>query len=112
VHMGDVFISVGYPFVDADSGGDLDGMIGFIRSVLDELEPDAIVIPGHGPITDYSALARYVEMLTDIRNRIAALIADGATLEQVIAAEPTAAWDGEYGNPAAFIDRAYTSLSR
>jgi glyoxylase-like metal-dependent hydrolase (beta-lactamase superfamily II) len=112
VHMGDVFISVGYPFVDADSGGDLDGMIGFIRSVLDQLEPDAIVIPGHGPITDYAALARYVEMLTDIRNRIAALIADGATLEQVIAAEPTAAWDGEYGNPAAFIDRAYTSLSR
>ncbi len=112
VHMGDVFISVGYPFVDADSGGDLDGMIGFIRSVLDELEPDAIVIPGHGPITDYAALSRYVEMLTDIRNRIAALIADGATLEQVIAAEPTAAWDGEYGNPAAFIDRAYTSLSR
>lgn len=112
VHMGDVFISAGYPFVDADSGGDLDGMIGFIQSVLDELEPDAVVIPGHGPITDYAALARYVEMLTDIRNRIAALIANGATLEQVVAAEPTAAWDAEYGNPSAFIDRAYTSLSR
>jgi glyoxylase-like metal-dependent hydrolase (beta-lactamase superfamily II) len=112
VHMGDVYISAGYPFVDADNGGDLDGMIAFIRSVLDELEPGAIVIPGHGPISDYAALEHYVEMLTDVRNRIAALIADGATLEQVIASEPTAAWDAEFGNPAGLIDRAYVSLSR
>jgi cyclase len=112
VHMGDVYISVGYPFVDADNGGDLNGMIEFIRSVIDELEPGAIVIPGHGPISDYAALQRYVEMLTDVSNRISALISDGATLEQVIAAQPTAAWDGEFGNPAAFIDRAYASLSR
>ena len=112
VHMGDVFISVGYPFVDADNGGDLDGMIEFIQSVIDELEPGAVVIPGHGPITDYAALERYVEMLSDVRDRIAALIADGATLEQVIAARPTAAWDAEFGNPAGLIDRAYASLSR
>ena len=87
-------------------------MIAFIRSVLDELEPGAIVIPGHGPISDYAALAHYVEMLTDVRNRIAALIADGATLEQVVASAPTAAWDDEFGNPAGLIDRAYASLSR
>ena len=112
VHMGDVFISVGYPFVDADSGGDLDGMIAFLRSVLAELEPGATVIPGHGPVTEYAALERYAEMLTDVRNRIAALIDDGATLEQVIAAAPTAGWDDEYGNPAGLIDRAYASLTR
>jgi glyoxylase-like metal-dependent hydrolase (beta-lactamase superfamily II) len=112
VHMGDVFISVGYPFIDADNGGDLDGMIEFLQGVLDELEPGVIVIPGHGPVSDYAALERYVEMLTDVRNKIAALIADGATLEQVAASRPTAAWDAEYGNPTAFIDRAYASLSR
>lgn len=112
VHTGDAFISVGYPFVDADNGGDLEGMIAFLQSVLDELEPGAIVIPGHGPVTDYAALARYVAMLNDVRDRIAALIADGASLEQVVAARPTAAWDDSYGNPAAFIDRAYTSLTR
>jgi glyoxylase-like metal-dependent hydrolase (beta-lactamase superfamily II) len=112
VHMGDVYISAGYPFVDADNGGDLDGMIGFLQSALDELEPDATVIPGHGPISDYAALESYIEMLTDVRNRIAALIADGATLEQVIASQPTAAWDAEFGNSAGLIDRAYASLSR
>ena len=112
VHTGDVFISAGYPFVDADNGGDLSGMIVFLQSVLDELEPGATVIPGHGRVTDSAALEQYVRMLTDVRNRIAALVDDGASLEQVIAAAPTADWDEYYGNPAAFINRAFTSLSR
>jgi glyoxylase-like metal-dependent hydrolase (beta-lactamase superfamily II) len=112
VHMGDVFLPRGYPFVDADNGGDLDGMIAFCRAVLTELDEDAVVIPGHGPVTDYADLARYTEMLQSVRDRIAAMIEAGATLEQVIAAKPTAAWDAAYGDPAAFIDRAYASLSR
>lgn len=112
VHMGDIFTPRGYPFVDTDNGGDIDGMITFCRSVLAEIDEDAIVIPGHGPITTYADLARFTEMLQSVRDRVAALIDMGATLEQVIAAEPTAAWDSSYGQPANFIDRVYTSLSR
>ena len=50
-------------------------------------------------------------MLETVRGRIAALIADGATLAQVVAAEPTKEWDAKYGNPTTFfLDRAYKSL--
>ena len=112
VHTGDAYISAGYPFIDADNGGDLDGMIHFLQSVLENIEPGAIVIPGHGPVSDYAALARYIEMLRDVRGKIAALIDSGANLEQILAAKPTADWDSDYGNPAAFINRAYTSLTR
>ena len=112
VHLGDVFNNAGYPFIDADNGGDIDGMIVFCQAVLDELQPGAIVIPGHGEVTDYAALERYIEMLTDVRARIAALIDSGATLEQVIEAAPTAAWDEAYGDPRRMIDRTYASLSR
>jgi hypothetical protein len=50
-------------------------------------------------------------MLETVRGRVAALIASGATLEQVVAAKPTAEWDEKYGNPATyFLDRAYKSL--
>jgi glyoxylase-like metal-dependent hydrolase (beta-lactamase superfamily II) len=87
-------------------------MIAFCRAVLTELDADSIVIPGHGPVTDYADLARFTEMLQSVRDSIASLIDSGATLEQVIAAQPTAAWDEVYGAPAAFIDRAYTSLSQ
>ena len=112
VHMGDIFTPGGYPFIDADNGGDLDGMITFCRAVLTALDEDSVVIPGHGRVAGYADLARYVEMLQSVRDRIAALIDSGASLEQVIAAKPTAAWDADYGDPLRLIDSAYTALTR
>ncbi len=112
VHMGDLFLPQGYPFVDVNNGGDIDGLIAFCRGVLAELNEDAVVIPGHGPIATYADLAHFTEMLQSVRDRVAELMAGGATLEQVQAARPTAEWDERYGMPANFIDRVYTSLSR
>jgi glyoxylase-like metal-dependent hydrolase (beta-lactamase superfamily II) len=112
VHMGDVFNNSGYPFIDADNGGDLDGVINFCESVLDEIDEDTVVVPGHGPVAAYTDLLSYVSMLKTIRERISALIADGATLDDVIAAKPTAEWDEAKGDPIRLLDRAYASLTR
>jgi glyoxylase-like metal-dependent hydrolase (beta-lactamase superfamily II) len=113
VHMGDVFLSAAYPFFDVDNGGDFDGLIEFVSTVLEEIDQNTIVVPGHGRIATYADLASYVDMLRSVRSRIAALIADGATLEQVVTARPTAEWDAKYGNPTTyFIDRAYKSLKQ
>ncbi len=112
VHMGDVFNNAGYPFIDADNGGDLDGTIAFCEAVLKELRPGAVVIPGHGAVAKYADLERYIEMLKGVRAKVSALIKDGATLEQVIAAKPTAEWDERYGDPTRMVNRAYAALSR
>lgn len=112
VHMGDVFNNAGYPFIDADNGGTLSGIIEFCSKVLAEIDSTYTVVPGHGPVADGQALADYVAMLTTIRDRISALIASGATLQQVIAARPTSEWDERKGNPASFLDRSYMSLMR
>jgi glyoxylase-like metal-dependent hydrolase (beta-lactamase superfamily II) len=112
VHLGDVFNNAGYPFIDADNGGSLSGVIEFCSRVLAEIDSTYTVVPGHGPVTDAQALADYVGMLTTIRDRMSALIASGATLEQVVAAQPTSEWDERKGNPASFLDRAYLSLTR
>jgi glyoxylase-like metal-dependent hydrolase (beta-lactamase superfamily II) len=112
VHMGDVFNNAGYPFIDADNGGDLDGTITFCEGVLKELRPGAVVIPGHGAVAQYADLERYIDMLKGVRAKISALIKDGATLEQVIAAKPTAEWDARYGDPTRMVNRAYAALSR
>jgi len=106
VHLGDVFNNAGYPFIDADNGGSLSGLIDFCQAVLDEIDADAIVIPGHGPVSDYRVLVDYVAMLREIRDRIAGLVERGATLEQVVAARPTAEWDERQGNSANFSNRA------
>lgn len=112
VHFGDVFNNSGYPFIDADNGGDLSGMIEFCTAVLAEIDENTTVIPGHGPVTDYATLASYIDMLSTIRDRITALIADGADLQAVIAAKPTADFDARYGDPAGVINRSYASLTR
>lgn len=111
VHTGDVFLSAAYPFADVDNGGDFDGVIEFCRGILERIDRDTIIVPGHGRTATYAELAAYIEMLEAVRGRITALIADGATLAQIVAAQPTKEWDAKYGNPTTFfLDRAYKSL--
>jgi glyoxylase-like metal-dependent hydrolase (beta-lactamase superfamily II) len=112
VHLGDVFNNAGYPFIDADNGGSLSGIIEFCAKVLEQIDSTYAVVPGHGPVTDGQALAEYVAMLTTIRDRMSALIASGATFEQVVAARPSSEWDERKGSPDNFLDRAYLSLTR
>ena len=114
VHLGDVFNNSGYPFVDVDSGGGIDGMINFCEQTLEAVGPDAIIIPGHGPVTDTAALSRYIYMLKTVRSRIAAMIAEGKTMQEVMDAQPTADFDEVYGPETAslgFVNRVYTSLN-
>lgn len=109
IHLGDVF-NRGYPFIDADSGGEIDGMIAFCEAVLDVIDDRTKVIPGHGEVSDIDGLSAYVNMLKTVRLRIDGLIAEGNSLEQILAAKPTAEFDATYGDPQMFVNRTYTSL--
>jgi len=115
VHFGDVFNNAGYPFIDVDSGGGVDGMIRFCEAVLAEIGDDGIVIPGHGPVTDAAALQAYIDMLKTVRGRVLAMMEEGKSLVEVVAARPTADFDatfGPVGQSLGFVDRVYTSLKR
>ncbi|MDP4599036.1 MAG: MBL fold metallo-hydrolase [Pseudomonadales bacterium] len=111
LHMGDVFNNAGYPFIDAGNGGTLEGLIHFCEQALKAINADTVVIPGHGPVTNYQALADYVTMLTTVRDRMLVLIHKGASLDAVFAARPTADFDGKMGDNVRFINRAYMSLT-
>lgn len=111
VHMGDVF-NANYPFIDAGNGGDIEGMIHFCKEVLNRLNADSVVIPGHGPVMGYDEFADYIDMLETIASRISAMIDAGMSLDEVMAANPTEGFDERYGDPARLINRAYISLSR
>jgi glyoxylase-like metal-dependent hydrolase (beta-lactamase superfamily II) len=112
VHLGDVFNNSGYPFIDADNGGDLTGVISFCKAVLAEINPQTVVIPGHGPIANQEKLVAYVAMLETLRGRILEMVKAGRTLEEVVASKPTRDFDDVHGDPANFVDRAYASLKR
>ncbi len=93
VHMGDLYFNGMYPFIDYSSGGSIDGMIAAADRVLTMIDDDTHIIPGHGPLSNRSELAAYVEMLRGVRAAIAPLVDAGMSLEEVIAAKPTAAFD-------------------
>ncbi len=118
VHLGDVFNNSGFPFIDADNGGSIDGIIAFCSETLAQIDETTIVIPGHGEVTDHARLAGYVQMLQTVRERIAQEIHRGGDLASVIASKPTRGFDQSWGfsdDPTAaepFINRAYHSLLR
>jgi len=115
VHMGDIFFNGLYPYIDLDGGGSIDGLIGAVEVAIELADEETRVIPGHGPVSDRAGLVEYRDFLAKARANVQALIAQGQTLEQAIAAKPTAEWDDLLGNvwitPAQFVTFIYNSLA-
>lgn len=114
IHMGDVYFNKMYPFIDNGSGGSVDGVIRAVAQVLKKADRDTRIIPGHGPLSDVAELMAYHDMLVAIRDQVRTLKKGGATLEAVIAAKPTAAFDEKLGGgfikPDKFAEIVYQSL--
>ena len=77
VHMGDDFVTYGFPFIDIDGGGSIDGMIDGVEKAVAQLPPDVKVIPGHGPVSNLENVRAYVMMLKDTR----AVVADALKIQ-------------------------------
>lgn len=91
LHTGDLYLSNGFPpGADAYHGGTIDGAIAAVDALVDLIDDDTKVVPGHGPVSNRQELREYGQMLAAGRDRIAALIAEGKTMEEVVAANPTA----------------------
>ncbi len=111
IHAGDLFFNGLYPFIDLDTGGSVAGMIGAADRILAIADERTRIIPGHGPLGTRADLKAYRDMMATARDRVAALVKAGKTLEQVTAAAPTADLDAKWGQgflkPAAFVSILY-----
>ncbi|MBI2677779.1 MAG: MBL fold metallo-hydrolase [Candidatus Koribacter versatilis] len=96
VHMGDDFVTYGYPFVDVENGGSVSGMIAGCEKVLASVPADARFIPGHGPVSTADAVRAFVKMLKDTRAMVAASVAKKRTPAQMKQAKILGAWDAKY----------------
>jgi len=98
LHVGDTYWNGIYPFIDYSTGGSIDGMIAASDANLAASTENTIIIPGHGkPVSNKSELKEFRDMLVGIRGNIAALKKAGRTLEEIVAAKPTAAYDAKWG---------------
>jgi len=122
ISAGDIYSTARYPRFDPERGGSLAGVIEGLNRILDiaipgeNQEGGTVVIPGHGRLSDETEVANYRDMVTIVRDRVAAMLDAGMTLEQVQAAKPTSDYDGIYDEPngwtaAMFVAAVYRDLA-
>ena len=124
ISAGDVFSTVTYPVIDRKNGGSIQGTLAALNRIIDltvprdKQEGGTYVIPGHGRVCDEADVVEYRDMVTIIRDRVADLIQEGKTLDQVKTARPTMDYDARYGAPTAswtkeqFIEAVYSDLAK
>lgn len=116
IHMGDTFFNGLYPFIDASSGGSINGVIKAADFVLSKANDNTKIIPGHGPLGDKKSLKVFRKMLVTVRDRMQKLMDEGKSLEQIIAMKPNSdldkAWGEAFLKPDAFLKILHSSMPK
>jgi glyoxylase-like metal-dependent hydrolase (beta-lactamase superfamily II) len=114
VHMGDEFVRYGFPFIDINGGGSVQGMIAACEKALALFPADSKVIPGHGALSTMDDLRDYTKMLKDTTAAVQKALDDHKTLAQMKQEkilEPWQKYSGTFVNTDAFIQTIYNSLT-
>jgi glyoxylase-like metal-dependent hydrolase (beta-lactamase superfamily II) len=110
IHAGDVFRTVGYPGVDFNNGGSVRGTIEALQALVDMSGPNTKILPGHGVVSTREDVAAFRDLAIELQKRFTDLIRQGMTLEQVVAAKPTADLDEKYGSSERLIPAFYNAV--
>lgn len=105
IMTGDFYRSIGYPNIDRANGGSLSGMIEGLDYIVSIAGPDTKIIPGHGPTVSKTEVAAHRDMIVAVRDKVAQLMEQGKSVEDVIAAHPTADFDSKVSQPGMTADR-------
>jgi len=97
IHVADTFWNSYYPMIDYSTGGSIDGMINAAARNVATTTNKTIIIPGHGSIGNRAQLIAFHEMLVTVRDSVSKLKKEGRSLNEVVAAKPTAKYDQKWG---------------
>lgn len=93
---GDLHFNYMFPFIDLDSGGTVKGYMAGMRKLIKMAGEDTVIIPGHGEIADRDDLQAALDMLVDAEKRVEALVQEGMSADEVVAANPLAEYHDEW----------------
>ena len=113
VHMGDDFVTYGFPFVDLESGGSVRGLVAALKQVVPTLPPDVKVIPGHGNLSTLDDVRSFTKMVDDTFNIVEQQVNAGKTLDQIKQANVLAAYSkysGQFISTNKWIDTIYNEV--
>ncbi len=111
IHAGDVFRTVAFPVIDQGNGGTLDGTIDALAILAGMAGPDTRIVPGHGEVSTREDVMEFRDMVVDVKSRVAGMVAQGMSFEQVMAAGPAAQYEAKWGDPERFLTAVYSELS-
>jgi cyclase len=115
VHMGDQFFNGGFPFVDLDSGGDVEGYARNVEAVLAKIPADAKIIPGHGPLANVDDLKKFHRMLVETIDSVRERMKAGKALNQIKSEglpDKYKTWGQGFIKTPEWIETIYKSLSK
>lgn len=115
VHMGDDFFNGMFPFIDLDSGGDVDGYVKNVGEVIAKLPAGVKIIPGHGPLAGVDDLKRFHRMLLETTGLVRTKIGAGKTLDQIKAEglpDEWKSWGTGFIKTDRWIDTIYRSFTK
>lgn len=110
VHTGDVFRTTAFPVIDTNNGGTLKGTLEALATLIGVAGPNTKILPGHGVVSSRADVMGFRDMVLDVSGQVASLLEMNMSYEQVSAADPTAAYNAQYGDPDRFLRALYTEL--
>lgn len=96
-HMGDMFVTYGYPYIDYSSGGSINGFISTLDKLLAMMDDNTKIIPGHGELCVKADMKKFRDKLADIRDQVAAALKKGKKVEEITGLGITDKYEAEWG---------------
>src|SRR5215510_13217953 len=95
IMIGDFYRNFGYPFIDTANGGSLKGALEGLELTMKIAGPNTLLVPGHGTYINRTDIVPYRDMILAVRKKVQELIAQGKTVDEVLAAKVTAPFDAK-----------------
>jgi glyoxylase-like metal-dependent hydrolase (beta-lactamase superfamily II) len=113
--IGDFYRNYGYPYIDTNNGGSLKGMLEGLDVTMKSADADTVIVPGHGTLIRRDALLPYRDMILAVSDKVQQMIAQGKSLQEVLAAKVTASYDakvagGTESSADRFVSAVYQEL--
>ena len=110
LHAGDVFRTTGFPYIDVNNGGTLQGTLDALALAIGMAGPNTKIVPGHGTVSTRAHVTEFRDMILDVVDKVRPMVARGMTYDQVAAADPTAPYNAKWGDPERFLRGVYSEL--
>ncbi len=115
VHMGDLFFNGRFPYVDLGSGGSIDGYLAAVNAVVETVDAETQIIPGHGALATQADLIRYRDMMRETVKIVREAKAAGQNIGDILrsgAMEPWAAWGQGWITTERWVQTIYNEADR